>query len=407
MQYFQFKGLRMASSYVSVTTCLLILVLTVHPVLFCILRARASESNGFEPVFQKGMSYRHYPYPYDSSFSNESLKRMAGTNTEYVAITVWWLQENLTTTQIYRKANWTATDRALTIAIAKAHELNMKVMLKPMVDPEDAYTQSRGDIPSSPEWFESYGTFISSYAAFAQENNIDLFCIGCEFRATEKDETNWRQVIDEVKEHYTGPLTYAATFDSFQSVAWWDRLDYVGIDAYFPLTSKNRPSIDELKQVWNRIADAIENWASTVKKPIVFTEIGYRSGDGNNIKPANWIAPLSPDFQEQLDSYSATFQTLWNRPWFYGFYWWIWETNPDAGGLTDADFTPQNKPAELLLKNWYSTQPHADQTTGLPKLIVYSGVFSVIFTCAVLGLTRKFPNRRQQPIKANASDIKN
>lgn len=388
-------------------TCVLILVLTVHLALFCIVDATAAESDGFEPVLQKGMSYRHYPYSYDSSFSNESLERMAATNTEYVAITVWWLQKNVTTTQIFRKAGWTATDKALATVVAKAHELGMKAMLKPMVDPEDAYTQFRGDIPSTPEWFESYRAFITSYATFAEENNVDLFCIGCEFRATEKDETNWHKIIKEVKEHYTGPLTYAATFDSFQSITWWNRLDYVGIDAYFPLTSKNRPSIDELKQAWNRIANGIENWDSTVKKPIIFTEIGYRSGDGTNIEPANWKAPLSPDFQEQLDSYSATFETLWNRPWFYGFYWWIWETNPDAGGLTDADFTPQNKPVELLLKNWYSTQPHAQQTTDLPRLIAYSGASGLIFASAVVGLTHKFKNRRKQDDQASASDTKN
>jgi hypothetical protein len=353
------------------------------------------------------MSYRHYPYPYDTYSSNESLERMAATNTEYVAITVWWLQENLTTTQIYRKPGWTATDKALTIAVARAHELGMKVMLKPMVDPEDAYTRFRGNIPSSSEWFKSYRAFINSYAVFAQENNVDLFCIGCEFKTTEKDETDWRRIIDEVRERYTGPLTYAATFDSFQSIAWWDRLDYVGIDAYFPLTSKNQPSVNELRQAWNRIANAIETWASTIKKPIIFTEIGYRNGDGNNIEPANWIAPLSLDFTEQLDSYSAAFQTLWNRPWFYGFYWWIWETNPDAGGLNDADFTPQNKPTEVLLKNWYSKQPHAAQTTDVPMLLVYSVASTVIFSCAVLGLSHKFTNRINKTTNASASDTKN
>ena len=85
----------MTGSYGAITISALVLVLTVHPALFCIIGAATNESDGFEPVFQKGMSYRHYPYPYDSSSSNESLERMAATNTEYVAITVWWLQKNI------------------------------------------------------------------------------------------------------------------------------------------------------------------------------------------------------------------------------------------------------------------------------------------------------------------------
>ena len=370
--------------------CVLLAVLMAYSSLSCNLNTRASQSNGFEPVFQKGMSYRHYPFPYDSSFSNESLERMAEANIEYVAITVWWLQENISTTRIYRKPDWTATDTALAIAIARAHELGMKVMLKPMVDPEDVYTYFRGAIPSSPEWFENYEAFIISYARFAKENNVDLLCIGCEFKGTEHDEASWRHIIDKVKEHYTGPLTYAATFDSFQSITWWDSLDYVGIDGYFPLTNKNDPSPDDLRQAWNRIANAIEYWALTIRKPIIFTEIGYRSGDGNNMEPANWIAALDHDLQEQFDSYSAAFQALWSRPWFYGFYWWIWESNPDAGGLNDTDFTPQNKPTQGLIRSWYSSKRHIEQIWNHQSLVLYSGLSTAIIAGITLVLTRKF-----------------
>jgi len=350
----------------------------------------------FEPVFQKGMSYRHYPYPYDSLFSNESLKRLAETDTEYLAITVWWLQENISATQICRKPSWTAADTALATAIAKAHELGMKVMLKPMVDPEDVYTHWRGEIPPSQEWFANYTSFIISYAKFAQKNNVDLFCVGCEFKATERDAASWRQMIDEVRKYYTGPLTYAATYDSFQGITWWDTLDYVGIDAYFSLTNKKDPTMDELKQAWNRIADAIEAWASTIKKPIVFTEIGYRSGDGNNIEPGNWIATLNADLQEQCDCYSAAFQSVWNRPWFYGFYWWIWESDPDAGGLSDTDFTPQNKPVEQVIRSWYATERHIEQAFDFQKLVLYVGLSTASISVVTLIATRKFGNKKQR-----------
>jgi len=332
---------------------------------------------------------------------------MAKTNTEYVAITVWWLQENISATQIYRKSSWTATDIALAVAIARSHELGMKVMLKPMVDPEDVYAHWRGEIPSSPEWFKSYKDFIGSYARFAEENSVDLFCVGCEFKGTEKNEASWRQVIDEVKEHYTGPLTYAATFDSFQSITWWDRLDYVGIDAYFPLTGKEDPPLNELKQAWTRIAHAVEYWALTIKKPVIFTEIGYRSGDGNNVEPANWIAPLNTDLQEQVDCYAAAFQVLWNKPWFYGFYWWIWDSNPNAGGVNDSDFTPQNKPVESLVKNWYSAERRIEQPLNFPTLILSSALLSTIIAGFAVFITRKFANRNTDTTKARALDTKN
>jgi len=356
------------------------------------ISVESSNQNGFEPSFQKGMSYRHYPYPYDSSYSNESLQRMAETNTEYVAITVWWLQKNVSSSQIYAKLGWTATNRALAMAIRKAHNLGIKVMLKPMVDPEDYFQHWRGEILGSQEWFENYKAFIGSYARFAQENDVDLFCVGCEFKSSEGNKASWEQVINEVKKYYSGPLTYAATFDSYQSIAWWDHLDYVGIDAYFPLTDNKDPTLEELREAWNRIANGVEYWALTIKKPILFTEIGYRSGDGNNIEPANWKATLELDLQEQFDCYSATFQILWGRPWFYGFYWWIWESNPKAGGLNDTDFTPQNKPVEYLIKDWYSLERRIEETSVFPWsmiFFIFLGIAITVFALLPIAKLRK------------------
>jgi len=386
----------MRRSTETVKASMLVLILIAYLSLSCSLSSEATEPKGFEPVFQKGMSYRHYPFPYDSSFSDESLERVAETGIEYVAITVWWLQENISATEIYRKANWTATDTALSVAVARAHELGLKVMLKPMVDPEDVWAHWRGEILGSPEWFKSYETFVSFYAEFAEQNNVDLFCVGCEFKATEQDETSWGRVVDEVRKRYSSPLAYAALFDSFQGITWWDRLDYVGIDAYFPLTTRKDPSLDELEQAWIRMANAIERWASTITRPIIFTEIGYRSGDGSNLEPANWIATLNSDLQEQFDCYSAAFQVLWNKPWFYGFYWWIWETDPNAGGINDSDYTPQNKPTESLVRSWYSLERHVEQTSDFQSLILYSGISAAVIAGVSLVLTRRFRQKEKQ-----------
>jgi len=148
-----------------------------------------------------------------------------------------------------------------------------------------------------------------------------------------------------------------------------------------------------LIQTWNRITNAIEHWALTIEKPIIFTEIGYRSGDGNNMEPADWMAMLNPDLQEQFDSYSAAFRALWNKPWFYGFYWWIWESNPDAGGPNDTDFTPQNKPVESLVKRWYSSERRVEQIWNYQSLVLYGGFSAAIIVGVALFLTRKFTGK--------------
>ncbi|MEM2940519.1 MAG: hypothetical protein QW304_03090 [Thermoproteota archaeon] len=307
------------------------------------------------PVFQKGMSYVSWPPRFDSAESDESLRLLSLTNTEWVAICLFWYQDTVDSEDIRPLYN-SPSDESLIHVINKAHELGMKVMLKPMVDPLDGHW--RGEIPSSAEWFESYASFINRWAGFSETHGVDILCIGCEFNANDWDEENWRKIVAGVRERYSGPITYAANHDNYQNVKWWDSLDYVGIDAYFPLTNKDNPTLEELTQAWERHAEAIEAWVSTLGKPVVFTEIGYRSGDGTNRRPWEWSAGMGVDLKEQADCYEAAFQALWNKSWFYGFYWWNWETKPSGDGVSNG-YTPQKKPAEDVVRKWYSRKPHA------------------------------------------------
>ena len=165
----------------------------------------------------------------------------------------------------------------------------------------------------------------------------------------------WEQVISGVRTRYSGPITYAADWTNYKNIEWWDSVDYVGIDAYFLLSIfNNDPTLEELTNAWTSYADEIETWLTAINKPVIFTEIGYRSGDGTNAAPSNYWSDMTVDLQEQRDCYEAAFRALWSRNWFYGFYWWTWTHEPTDGGPTDSSHTPQNKPAQDLVIQWYS-----------------------------------------------------
>jgi hypothetical protein len=320
----------------------------------------AEVSNG-TPVFQRGMSYSAWSGDaFSSHESDESLKLLTETNTEWIAINFAWAQTNTTSHDIHIDPERTATTASVEHAITTAHSLGLKVMLKPMVDTlEEEKTQGyptvwRGMIRPSEEWFESYSNFINSFAELAEQNDVELFSVGCELKATTEEKKQWENVIAGVRERYSGPIIYSADWTNYRNIEWWDSVDYVGIDAYFPLTFKNDPSTEELQNAWTYHADEIENWISTVNKPVIFTEIGYRSGDGTNRIPSNFWSDMTVDLQEQRDCYVAAFQALWNRSWFYGFYWWTWIHDPEKGGPNDSYHTPQNKPAQDVVTNWYS-----------------------------------------------------
>ncbi len=355
--------------------------------------------------FQKGMSYTAWSHDtYLFPRSDESLLRMAAANVEWVAICFWWFQDDILSTRIYPRPDlYTASNESIVHAIETAHSLGLKVMLKPMVD---AVGPSwRGLIPPSAAWFESYGRFISSFAELAEETGVELYCVGCELDAVgpswrglippsaaetgvelycvgcEFDfndiaESDWRGIVSGVRSRYSGPLTYAAGPARVAAIRWWDALDYVGIDAYYPLSNGTDPTMDELVKSWNAVADVIEEWQAGVGKPVIFTEVGYRSGDGANRAPWNWHVELQVDLQEQADCYGAAFSVLWNRSWFHGSYWWNWETEPQAGGDRDDGYTPQNKPAQQVLADWYALDwdgrvfPVAFPCSGAALLVV-------------------------------------
>jgi hypothetical protein len=312
-------------------------------------------------VYQKGMSFSAWSSDaFSTPESDESLRLLAETNTEWVAICFAWAQSNTTSYDIQIDPIRTPTTASVRHAITTAHSLGFKVMLKPMVDTlEEEQSQGyptvwRGEIQPSEEWFESYSTFINFFAEFAEQNDVELFSVGCELKATTVEKGLWEQVIAGVRERYSGPIVYAADWTNYQNIEWWDSVNYVGIDAYFWLSFKNDPTLQELKNSWTNYADEIEAWIVSANKPVIFTEIGYRSGDGTSTAPSNYWSDMPVDLQEQEDCYEAAFQALWNREWFHGFYWWTWIRDPEKGGPDDSSHTPQNKPAQEVVTNWYS-----------------------------------------------------
>ena len=320
-----------------------------------------NENSGTTSIFQKGLSYSAWsPDAFSDSTSDESLQLLTETNTEWIALCFSWYQSSTTSHDIVLDAVRSPTTESILHAITTAHNLGLKVMLKPMVEPKEreqilSYPVWRGEIEPSDEWFDSYSSFLNFFAEFAEQNSVEMFCVGCEYKATTSESEQWRAVVQGVRERFSGPVVYAADWTNYQNIEWWDCVDYVGIDAYFPLALfSSDPSLDELKTVWNNHADEIEEFVLTLNKPVIFTEIGYRSGDGTCMAPSNYWSDMAVDLQEQSDCYTAAFEALWDRSWFYGFYWWTWIHEPTKGGVTDANHTPQNKPVQDVLTSWYS-----------------------------------------------------
>jgi Glycoside Hydrolase Family 113 len=313
---------------------------------------------------QNGMSYACWePGLYSLPDSDISLAHLAETGAGWISLIVTCYQDNLGSTRIAADES-TPTDEDLIHVLNQAQALGLKVMLKPHVDLSHDPSHWRGEIGQAfssesdwSEWFASYRVFIEHYADLAAAHGADQFCVGCELEGTTSREADWRLVVSAVRSLYAGPLIYAGNHSGEEvGMTWWDAVDIIGVDAYYPLSSETDPTLEELRAAWKPYVASLASLSAKWQKPIILTEIGYRSLDGAARYPWDWQIQGKVDLQEQADCYQAALESIYNEPWFAGIYWWSWSPDPLEGGPEDAGYTPHGKPAEEILRMWFGGQ---------------------------------------------------
>jgi len=242
-----------------------------------------------------------------------------------------------------------------------ASEKGLKVMLKPSVWypghgwPGDFYLEKEEEWI---EWQDNYRAYLMSFANDAEACGVDLICIATEMkRCIIYRPIFWEQLIEDVRKVFKGKLTYAANWDNYQDIPFWDKLDYIGVDAYFPLSDSRTPSMKDLEKAWSQPHARLEKFSKKKGKSILFTEYGYKSIDQAVWKQweiENLVGFYQANLQAQVNAYKAIFETFWVEDWFAGGFIWNWQHfHLLAGGTNDDDYTPQNKPAEALIREWY------------------------------------------------------
>lgn len=258
---------------------------------------------------------------------------------------------------------WGERTEGIQTIIRHAKQKGMHIMLKPMIWVQGSWAGGL-DFETEKEWKiweENYWQYLHKLAVIAHQEEVEMICIGTELKTvSQKRPDFFRKVIKDLRANYCGKLTYAANWDEYESVTFWNELDYIGIDAYFPLSPKLTPKVLELKQAWVTPFKKIRQLSIKHKKQVLFTEFGYRSLNGCAWQ--QWETEDHPlnsgvNLAAQLNAYSAFFQTFWNEPWFAGMFLWQWYTDHSkAGGKANSDYTPQNKPAAKLIADWFEKQ---------------------------------------------------
>ncbi len=265
---------------------------------------------------------------------------------------------------------WGETDAGVIGCVQAAKRKNLSVMIKPHLWIRDGVYTGQFALPDEEAWRiweDSYSNYILHFAKIADSTHVEVFCIGTELGNTISQRPSfWNKLIDSVKQIYHGQITYAANWDDYDKVPFWRKMDFIGVDAYFPLVNDKTPSTQDIIDAWDKYLPGLEKISAENKRPVLFTEYGYRNADGCTAEP--WKEDgNSVNNRAQENAYEAFYESFANKNWFAGGFVWKWYGENYSRGMNKVDFTPQGKPAEDVIKKWYkaAASQHLSGEEGL------------------------------------------
>jgi hypothetical protein len=313
---------------------------------------------------EKGINVQsNYAEDFASENFKQSMRKAYEAGIRTAVLVVSYSQSNFYADDLKPGYN-TPSDSALQVAITYLKAIGITPSIKVFAESPDGWRAYMN--PSNRDaWFTNYNNILTKYAKIAEANGLKLFCIGTEMikltsSAENPDNTRrWKGMIANLRKVYSGKLTYSAQFDrdwwnEIDNIGFFDDLDTISISAYYILTKSTNPSIEELKTAWAKTeARDILPLYNKYKKPITFTEFGYKSMDRAFEVPGDWAINSGYNENNQANGFEAFFQYFSNKPYFNGVHIWDWSTNPNAGGYGNTDYTPQNKKTETVIKKYF------------------------------------------------------
>ncbi len=284
------------------------------------------------------------------------LKEIKETGSAWVCLTFKFYQDDIRSSTIEIPTIDSPKWQQIVQTTQQAKALGFKVALLPIVLLKEAKTDEwRGKInPKNLEhWFSSYTILMTQIAQLAEDEKVELLFAGSEFSSLQKHELYWKDLIQHLRIQYSGMLSYSTNWDALTNTTFFEELDIIGVNGYFSLTTLNNPKVGQLVKRWVSIQKKLLKKQQIINKPMLISEIGYASQNGNNKDPWNYLMSNEVDLQEQLDCFDA-FNTVWlNHKALSGvfFYEWFGE-----GGECDTGYTPRNKPALQAIKKWFHAQ---------------------------------------------------
>ncbi|MDB5501170.1 MAG: hypothetical protein JWR89_1072, partial [Tardiphaga sp.] len=310
---------------------------------------------------------------YNGQFSTasaaQSFQNIAALGSNSVALTARIWTDSKTGSTVIADPAKTESDASLLAGFQAAHAAGLSVVFKPGITGLDSTISSSLQPADIDAFFASYKAEIVHLAGIAEQGGVATFAIGNEMSKLSGSAYvgQWTDLISAVRQVYHGELTYSAATDEASKVGFWSQLDTISVNTYPPLTSSTTPTVDDLVHAWTEVpynpyyaaafnykspVDFLHSLSLQYGKPILMTEVGYRSIDGTAINPGGGSSKAPADAAEQADAYNAFLQvwTSHGGSWLQGAEFWQWDLN---GNYSPTGYSVQGKPAQDVVSQYF------------------------------------------------------
>ncbi len=282
----------------------------------------------------------------------ENVRQIAATGVNTVVLVPYGFQKNSADTAISMLDRRCISLDSFAVACSMVVNAGLFLVVKPHIDLIDGVPRANISPQYMDGWKRSYLSFLIPFAKAAQRYRASVFCVGTELSGVSSDKVLWKSVIDSCRTVYDGPLTYAATPQEALSVPFWEELDYVGVNAYFPVSTRRNPAFEDLLFSWGVWEQMLRDLSRKTGRKVLLTEIGYMNHDLAPSNPGCFSIKGRYDEQMQANCYKAALAAARSMDFLYGMWWWQWELNGRCVGDV-IDYNPRTRLAEEALREFW------------------------------------------------------
>lgn len=353
-----------------------------------------------DDIYFKGVNFGFYARNgyYATPEARLEVERMAESGIQWVCLISTLMQEQYSSTRIFRDFENTPADDELIGIIRLLHEKGIKVMLRPMIDcwdgtqrgeidpPQDKVIYSDRPVRYRSAWFESYRKVTRHYCRIAEQTKCEAYCFDSELQKLAGLTENWTPVVTLARDIYSGHLTTSLCGPREQRENlekdpnhWFHLLDSLGISCYPAASATTRTVVDYLTAdgfhgvaapetptdvesmtaFFDPVFKQVEELAEVYEKPVYFGECGCVSAKYGSSVPWYWNFPEYSGV-EQANYLEAIIRRFGKHDWWHGMLWWKWDEQNKSirpqmfSSGEDRGFTIYGKPAADVMKKWCS-----------------------------------------------------